>query len=87
MTASTKEEVDDLLEEFLHKDINHFNSPVLFEVFTKVGEEQLAIDMIRAANNPAAKKMLESSPAMRKFVKKIAPKRAVDLYKKIKRGR
>ena len=87
MTASTKEEVDDLLEEFLHKDINHFNSPVLFEVFTKVGEEQLAVDMIRAANNPAAKKILESSPAMRKFVKKIAPKRAVDLYKKIKRGR
>ena len=87
LTASSKEELDAQLKDFCHKDVNHFTAPVLFEVFTEVSDEQLAVDMIRAANNPAAKKILESSPAMRNIVKKIAPKRAVDLYKKIKRGR
>jgi 2-succinyl-5-enolpyruvyl-6-hydroxy-3-cyclohexene-1-carboxylate synthase len=87
ITASSKEELDAQIEEFCHKDINHFNAPVLFEVFTEVANEQKAVDLIRAANSPAAKKVLEKSPTIKKIAKKAAPKKAVDLYKKLKRGR
>lgn len=86
LTASTKEELDDQIAEFCNKDLNHFDSPVLFEVFTKVSDEQHAVDLIRGANNQAAKKMLEQSPAVRKLVKRVAPKKAINLYKKIRRG-
>src|SRR5690606_21700919 len=69
LTASTKEEVDSQIEEFCNKDVNHFGAPVLFEVFTKVSDEQHAVDLIRGANNPAARKMLEQAPGVKKLVK------------------
>lgn len=86
LTASTKEELDSQIEEFCNKDVNHFGSPVLFEVFTEVSDEQHAVDLIRGANNPAARKVLEQAPGVKKLVKRIAPKKAISLYKKIRRG-
>lgn len=39
MSASTKEEFLEKLEEFCHPDVKHFSRPVVFEVFTK-GEDE-----------------------------------------------
>lgn len=84
LTASTKEELDAQIEEFCHKDVNHFKNPVVFEVFTEVSNEQKAVDLIREANSPAIKKVLDRTPG-KDLIKKVAPKRALSLYRKLKR--
>lgn len=86
LTANTKEELDAQIKDFCHKDVDHFGAPVLFEVFTNVSEEQQAVDMIRSANNPTSRKVLEQTPGIKKIVKSVAPKKAISLYRKIKKG-
>ena len=56
MTANTKEEFNRQIDEFCDEDVEHFNAPVLFEVFTKVSDEQQALDRIRDYNKPIKKK-------------------------------
>ena len=53
MTAQTKEEFEEQLSEFTNPDISSFDGrPVLFEVFTKVIDEQQALRNLRNANRP-----------------------------------
>lgn len=86
LTASTKEELDAQLEDFFHSDIDHFDAPLLFEVFTKVEDEQHAVDLIRGANNPVARKVIENTP-LNKIVQNTASRKAINLYRRIKRGK
>lgn len=52
MHAETKEQFEDQLSAFTNPDISSFNGPVLFEVFTKVIDEQQALRSLRNANRP-----------------------------------
>lgn len=56
MTASDKKEFDSQIEEFCNPDINHFDSPVLFEVFTAVSDEKQALQSMRNYYTPIQKK-------------------------------
>lgn len=56
MTASDKEEFDNQIEEFCNPDVNHFGSPVVFEIFTKVSDEKQALQNMRNYYSPIEKK-------------------------------
>ncbi len=56
MTASNIEEFDGQIEEFCNPDINHFDSPVLFEVFITVPDEKQALQSMRNFYSPIKKK-------------------------------
>jgi len=47
MTASNEEEFLAQIEEFCHPDVNHFDKPVLFEVFTKGEDEFLSVQAMK----------------------------------------
>ena len=47
LTASDKKEFDDLFEDFCNPDIDHFDKPVLLEVFTEVFDEQQALHNVQ----------------------------------------
>ena len=53
MTASTPEEFLQQIDEFCHPDIDHFDRPVIFEVFTKSDDETVAIQAMRRKDCPA----------------------------------
>lgn len=47
ISASTKRGFSERIDEFCSDDINKFDKPVLFEIFTDVVDEQVAYDLIR----------------------------------------
>ena len=47
LTASDKKEFDELFEDFCNPDINHFDKPMLLEVFTEVFDEQQALHNVQ----------------------------------------
>ncbi len=50
LTANTKEEFNGKIEEFCSSDLEQFDKPVIFEVFTNVSDEQAGFDLIRMQN-------------------------------------
>lgn len=88
MSAKTKKEFDEQLGEFCHKDVDYFGAPVLFEVFTEVADEQQAIKHIRDINRPVKKSSVAEQHNLtpKKVLKKVAPKKAVGAYRKLKNG-
>lgn len=44
MSASDRQSFDAIISEFCHPDLNHFDKPVLFEVFTDVTDEKQALE-------------------------------------------
>ena len=84
MTASTKEEFDKHIGLFCDKDLDAFNAPILFEVFTTIEDEQEAIRRIRNVNRPVKKtaakpKTSSTKSKIKKAAKKIPttkPKKA-----------
>lgn len=47
MTASKLEDFDSQIDDFCSSDISHFDSPVVYEVFTEVIDEQAGYDLMR----------------------------------------
>lgn len=88
ITADSKEDFDELIGDFCNKDVNHFGRPVLFEVFTKVDDEQDAIRLMRQANSPKGAGSGQSSSGSKatakKAIKKVVPKKGVAAYKKLR---
>lgn len=83
-SASSKDELDGLMPEFCNADVDYFGAPVLFEVFTKVADEQQAIKNIRSVNQPIKKTKKPTGPTVKQVVKEVTPKSVVRAYKKIK---
>jgi len=77
LTANTKEEFLFQIEDFCSPDINKFDKPVIFEVFTTVENEQEGLHLIREANKPPSSKAKE-------IVRQILPSKAVNMLKKLK---
>jgi len=83
MAANTKEDFLSFVEEFCNADIDHFDKPVLFEVFTKVVDEQDGIKMLVDANLNVQKKILNVA---KKTAKKVLPKGVVDKIEQTIKG-
>ena len=78
MAARNKEEFLDKIDLFCSPDINQFNGPVLFEVFTTLKDEQEAVKMIRSANTP-----VNLTSNTKDFARRIVPKKAQNAIRKI----
>lgn len=83
ISASDKNSFKNQISEFCSDDVNYFNAPVLFEVFTEVEDEQQALDHIRDLNRPL-KKSTKQSAGLKSAIKSVAPNSAVQAYKKIR---
>jgi 2-succinyl-5-enolpyruvyl-6-hydroxy-3-cyclohexene-1-carboxylate synthase len=59
MNANAKEEFLTQIDDFCDSDVNRFDKPVLFEVFTIVKDEQDALRLLREANRPASDNLKE----------------------------
>lgn len=85
LSADTKESYDKQLADFCSKDINHYDTPVLFEVFTESEDEQLAIKTLRSVNQPIIKAQKASGlSAVKQAVKVVTPNKVKRVYKKLK---
>lgn len=56
LTASNKQEFDSQIEDFCNSDKEHFDRPILFEVFTSVEDEKQALQNMRNYYPPIQKK-------------------------------
>lgn len=95
MKASSKEEFDQLIDEFCSSDVNAFGKPVLFEVFTTVPDEQRSVSAIQDANKIDDEKYVAeiteasfdiSQSKVKASAKRFAPKGVKRVYRKL-RGR
>lgn len=92
MQATTKKELDQLIGQFSSGDINAFDKPVLFEVFTSVPDEQKSVSAIQDANRldfttPATDSSEKVSDGdIKRFARRIAPNGVKNAYRKL-RGR
>lgn len=99
LSADTKESFDDIIEHFTSSDIEAFDKPVLFEVFTAIPNEQLGVDIIQLTNRPVSKEPAPSSSnldddlgdsgvyfkaTVKDRLKKIAPKSVKKVYRRIR---
>lgn len=83
ISASTKEQFDMEIDDFTSPDIDHFNgNPVVFEVFTKIFDEQQALDHLRDMNRPIKQ---IAKPSFKKRVTKAAPESVKKIYRKLMR--
>lgn len=55
MCASTKKEYLDQLNTFCNPDVEHFDKPVIFEVFTKPYDDVMSVKALRGKPKPASK--------------------------------
>lgn len=94
MSASTKEEFDALSKRFCSPKKDEFGAPALLEVFTEIQAEQMGVIAIQDENKPKQrdddrpdeKKSPIFKESIKESIKRIAPKRAREVYRKI-RGR
>lgn len=92
MSASNKEDLCSILDDFCSPDIDKFKRPVLFEVFTSIADEQKSWDMIREVNGPSTNTPMDT-PAIpvktkariRGGVKKMTPLAVRKIYREIKK--
>lgn len=83
LSASTKNDFDDTIKEFMSADIAAFSGrPVLFEAFTQVVDEQRALDNFRDYNRPVRQKVRQSKA--RRLAKKM-PKSLKHVAKRVMR--
>ena len=57
ISATTKDEFDNKIENFCNPNVGHFGKPVVFEVYTTVADEQQALRSIRSFNQPIKKQV------------------------------
>jgi 2-succinyl-5-enolpyruvyl-6-hydroxy-3-cyclohexene-1-carboxylate synthase len=81
MTASTKNEFLSAIEDFCNPDINRFDCPVFFEVFTEVEDEQEGLRIFTDANLVGVgSKVLNSA---KNVARKILPHKTFEQLKKL----
>jgi 2-succinyl-5-enolpyruvyl-6-hydroxy-3-cyclohexene-1-carboxylate synthase len=94
MSACNKTELMSEIESFCSPDIDKFDRPVLFEVFTEIVDEQDGWNMMREANNPtsaepmdvpAVSKHSQARTKLKSGLKKIAPTSAKKLYRELRK--
>ena len=78
LSANNKEEFLSQVDNFCSPDLDKFDKPVFFEVFTSVENEEIGLNLIREVNKPSLNKAKD-------IVKQILPSAAVDMLKKLKR--
>lgn len=84
LSASTKEEFEENLKEFVESDSERFaGRSVVFEVFTNVLDEQHALQHMRNANRPVRQ---TPKPTLRQQVAKVAPESVKKAYRKAVKG-
>ena len=81
-TARTKGEFLTLIDDFCSPEIEKFNKPVLFEVFTTVKEEQDGWNLIRDMNRP--KQTPTKSDSLKGVIKRVLPEKAVNIFRNMK---
>jgi 2-succinyl-5-enolpyruvyl-6-hydroxy-3-cyclohexene-1-carboxylate synthase len=79
-SASNKTEFLSLIDDFCDPDLRRFDRPVLFEVFTKVEDEQEGLKIFRSINSSAIDMF-----RVKEIAKQILPQSAVDALKKLKK--
>ncbi len=90
MSANTKEEFDDLIKKFCDPNLRAFSCPVLFEVFTKIPDEQDAIKILQEVNRrghlpqPDDEKRSSQDLGIKDKIKKATPKAVKDVYRKVR---
>ena len=92
LSANSKEEFLEQLPQFCSDDINAYDAPVVFEVFTTMKNEQNAIKAIHAANNEnTTYEYTEASPVYdrevagwRDAVRKVTPSIIKKAYRNIR---
>jgi 2-succinyl-5-enolpyruvyl-6-hydroxy-3-cyclohexene-1-carboxylate synthase len=86
LTANNKDEFLAQIDKFCSPDIDEFDKPVLFEVFTTVKDEQDGLSLIREANRPKIDNPNKDdfSKKVKSVVKQVLPQKAIDAIKKLK---
>lgn len=74
LSAKNRDEFVRQIDDFCSPDLNAFNKPVLFEVFTTVEDEREGLRLLREANRPQSKMLIDNS---KKILKQILPKKTV----------
>ena len=69
-----------MIDDFCDPDLRRFDRPVLFEVFTKVEDEQEGLKIFRSINSSAIDMF-----RVKEIAKQILPQSAVDALKKLKK--
>ncbi len=82
LTANTKDEFLSLIDDFCSSDINKFDKPVLFEVFTAVKNEQRALKLLRNVNRSKNDIIMDKT---KDIAVQVLPKTVVNLIKKLKK--
>lgn len=93
LSADDKQEFDSKIEEFTSPNLDNFDKPVLFEVFTKIPDEQKGVDVIQGVNQQQLEvdndKSSTISPVVegvfKKRIKRFTPSAAKKIYRKIRR--
>jgi len=79
--ANNKEEFLLLIDDFCSPDINKFDKPVFFEVFTTVKNEQDGLSLIKNANKSAKD---HAKGKVKNIIKQVLPEKMVNAIKKIR---
>lgn len=77
ISANSKREFLSIIDDFCSSDINKYSKPVLFEVFTKVSDEQEGLKMFKDANTPI-------DISLKGAVRQILPEKALGVLRKFK---
>lgn len=95
VSARSKKEVLDNIEDFCSPDLSKFDKPVLFEVFTKTADEQLGWKMMCESSLPKGVPIEESPEPgasssiarskLKSGLKKVAPESAKRLYRSLRK--
>lgn len=96
MTAATKDEFTSKIDDFCSPNVNHFNRPVMFEVFTEIPEEQSGLRTMRASGvlpsdesdipQEIAEENMSTRHRIKQKIKKITPRVIKKAYRDIKKN-
>jgi 2-succinyl-5-enolpyruvyl-6-hydroxy-3-cyclohexene-1-carboxylate synthase len=85
LTADNKDNFLSKIDDFCSPDINKFDKPVLFEVFTTVKDEQVGLELIRKANMPEKNEIAISLKSkVKNMAKEVLPKKALKIARILK---
>lgn len=94
MSANSKEELMENINDFCSPDLGKFDRPVLFEVFTEIEDEQKGLDIVRKKNRPNSSGIQQfteesdvprKSPGLKAKLRKIAPESAKKIYRELRK--
>lgn len=85
LAANDKNEFLSIIDDFCSPNIGQYSKPVLFEVFTKVKDEQESLKLIRDANRPKNTVILnETKSKIKNIAEKVLSEKAIKIIKTLK---